>query len=163
MGNNRHEFTFVNTQYLYPIYSLPSFIVTVDRTVSIISEFKEKNDFDAIVFSGYSGSALAFCLSYLLRVPIVCVRKENESSHCSLICEGICPKKYIIVDDFIDQGKTIKRIKKEINNEYLARFTNVLSKTELKNNKPKLLSIFLYSDEYKERLTFKGTPIIHTG
>ena len=85
----------------------------------------QKYPFDAIAFTGVSGAALAFILSYELKIPLICVRRdENDGHHAkvpqmmlpySTILEGaLDAKRYLIVDDFIEQGNTIRRILESI-------------------------------------------------
>ena len=69
-----------------------------------------KVDFDSIVVRGHSGMLIAPIIAHLLNKPIAFVRKKNESTHSSMSIEGIVLDKYIIIDDFIDTGATIKEI-----------------------------------------------------
>jgi hypothetical protein len=61
-----------------------------------------------IVCRGMSGASLAFPISYNTDIPVVYVRKQHESEHCSrlLVGDGWI-EDYIIVDDDIASGKTI--------------------------------------------------------
>ena len=69
---------------------------------------KKKLKFDAIVFRGNSGAAIAFPVSVATGIPVVLVRKEG--SHGSKV-EGSCSvSKYLILDDFISSGETMKKI-----------------------------------------------------
>ncbi len=73
---------------------------------------KKKLKFDAIVFRGNSGAAIAFPVSVATGIPVVLVRKEG--SHGSKI-EGSCNvSKYIILDDFISSGDTMRKILNEM-------------------------------------------------
>jgi hypothetical protein len=68
-----------------------------------------------IAVTGKSGIAMAFAINMLWDVPIVAVRKDNETSHGSKI-EGLGElRKYIVLDDFVCTGATVSRVVKEIN------------------------------------------------
>ena len=71
-------------------------------------------EFDAIACRGTSGLAIAPIICYKLNKQLIIVRKpkEDESSHTSEKVEGL-PKegvKYIVVDDLISSGNTMRAI-----------------------------------------------------
>jgi orotate phosphoribosyltransferase len=70
--------------------------------------------FDAIAFCGSSGCAIAFTLAAKHKIPLIYVRKETERCHSNTKVEcngfGVQVKKYLIVDDFPDTGKTVQYI-----------------------------------------------------
>lgn len=103
--------------YLESAFNVKSFRITINTAIKAIKKFEKKTPFEAIAFSGVSGAAIAFPLSYLLNKPLLCVRKSTEDTHSADLIEG-CDNapRYIIVDDFIASGETIRRIKKEIKN-----------------------------------------------
>jgi adenine/guanine phosphoribosyltransferase-like PRPP-binding protein len=73
---------------------------------------------DAIAFCGSSGCAIAFNLATRHKIPLIYVRKKGEKSHGSKVeCNaGRIPiAKYLIVDDFVDQGSTVDHIINSIN------------------------------------------------
>jgi orotate phosphoribosyltransferase-like protein len=84
------------------------------RSVNRIATLKAKLGFDAIAFSGSSGCAIAFHVAATLGIPLMYVRKANEQSHsyqkvdCNFARGEI--KKYLIVDDFVQSGDTIRHI-----------------------------------------------------
>lgn len=119
--------------------------------------FKDKQ-FDAIVVTGVSGQMFGGPLAYTLKKPIIVVRKKKDNSHSLHSLEGViyC-KRYFIVDDLIDTGKTIKNILGKMKEQrplaeccgvYLYRDddTNFISMPELKER------FGIYSD------SFAGTP-----
>ncbi len=75
-------------------------------------ELHAKYKFDAIAFTGSSGAAVAFPLAMLFKIPLIYVRKDGETSHGSPVeCNARCHiKKYLIVDDFVSSGETVRRI-----------------------------------------------------
>lgn len=66
------------------------------------------------------GAALAYVIGHWLKVPLICVRKPGVSDHYQQVTqrrvEGYLPQdcRYMIVDDFIDTGRTIARIQGEL-------------------------------------------------
>lgn len=102
----------IQSEYLGKVYG-KQFLKLVPLAVKKLRAIKKKYPFDAIAFRGSSGAALAFPLSYFLKLPLIHVRKGE--SHYSGTIEGtISSKRYIIVDDFIDRGTTVKKIISEI-------------------------------------------------
>ena len=89
----------------------------VPQAVKEVRRLRRELGFDSIAFTGSSGAALAFPLSYLLKIPLVHVRKGRSHYGNGEIEGTISTKKYLIVDDFIDRGNTVKRIIKKIENE----------------------------------------------
>lgn len=94
---------------------LETIIDDVVRTIK-----KSKIDFDAIAFRGVSGALVAPAVAAELHKPLLLVRKNSESSHSLYQVEG-CDKykcRYIIIDDFVCSGSTIKAIVNDINDEF---------------------------------------------
>lgn len=94
-----------------------------------IIKLREELKFDAVAFCGSSGAALAFHLAAEYELPIIYVRKEKEECHgyrveCNLRHGHI--KKYLIVDDFVDTGSTIKYIIGRIDEFALERNAHAL-------------------------------------
>jgi orotate phosphoribosyltransferase len=75
-------------------------------------------DFDAIVFSGYSGALVAPAVALRLKKHLIVVRKAGTDSHSSQTVEGYRGEKckYIFLDDFVSLSKTIKRCIKKTRN-----------------------------------------------
>lgn len=75
---------------------------------------KQGYKFDAIAFRGMSGALLAAPLALALDKTMILVRK-GEDSHSMYKIEGdIGAQKYLIVDDFIGTGTTVRTIIEEI-------------------------------------------------
>lgn len=133
----------IKSEYLHKIYSNKQFIKTIDIAYKKIRAFKKKNNFDVIAFTGSSGAALAYPLSYKLKIPLICIRKD-KSSHFKEKIEGQFEfKNYIIVDDFISSGATIKKIMREI--DYHC-FCSIYHNSGI----PKCVGIYLYDDKNKK-------------
>lgn len=126
----------IKSCYLPCVFDPERFHSSVRLTVDILAEFEKHTPFDTIAFTGVSGAALAFPLSYLLGKPLLCVRKANSSTHSSYKVEGnYSAFRYIIVDDFISSGKTMEDIQKNIERELAPPI-------------PELVGIYLYRNEY---------------
>jgi len=111
---------------------------TFQKSVARLVKLREELGFDAIAFRGSSGAALAFVASIAMQIPIIFVRKNDESNHGNPVeSNSRTPiKKYIIVDDFVCSGKTLQAILDGIRK---------ISKQQAMAE-PKCVGAFLYSD-----------------
>lgn len=83
---------------------------------------------DVVVARGLSGIVVATVVGAVHNIPFAIVRKPNEGSHSNEAIEISSPiddawqrpthNNWLIVDDFIASGNTIREINKAINNEY---------------------------------------------
>jgi hypoxanthine phosphoribosyltransferase len=76
--------------------------------------------FDTVVVRGVSGLMFGSMLAYVMRKGVVVIRKKGESTHSSKIVEGAMPdphERWLIVDDFLCTGETIRTIIMEMNYE----------------------------------------------
>ena len=83
----------------------------------VIAEIRrQKLEFDTIVFSGYSGSLIAPAVAMLLDKSMAFVRRETHHNHSGqkLETSGATLESFIIIDDIVERGNTIKRIIKRI-------------------------------------------------
>lgn len=121
----------IQTSYLDKVYRVSKFTKTIDRATKALKAFHKKNPFDAIAFTGTSGAALAYPLSYKLGIPLICIRKSVADNHSGMRLEGcVSAKRYIIVDDCIESGSTVRKIQKFVKKEL---------------EKAQLIGILLYS------------------
>ncbi len=138
------------SSYLHNVYHVNVFAKLINKATKQLKAFRQKHPFDAIAFTGTSGAALAYPLSLRLKVPLICVRNPLIKNHSNHMVEGCySAKRYIIIDDLIDVGNTIKRIVDGINIAY---------KVERAATKPKLIAIWLYGSDTSYR-KWKGTPV----
>lgn len=100
-----------------------------------------KHEFDAIAVSGVSGLTMGSIVSFQLNKPLIVVRKDYEvtdhHSHSTLKVEG--PDRidsFVIFDDCISSGNTVKRIDQAI----FARYAKVLNLVH-----PKLVGVYTYA------------------
>lgn len=79
----------------------------VSQTRHRISQLK----FDAVAFTGLSGSVIAGAVASEMDKYLYCVRKSEENRHSGYQVEGpMTGLRYIVIDDFISTGATIKRV-----------------------------------------------------
>jgi len=78
---------------------------------------KISNTFDSIACCGVSGLMVVPQIAELLNKNIVVVRK-GEKCYSEFRTEGVAPFRYIILDDLICSGSTVKHIKRVIKDEY---------------------------------------------
>jgi adenine/guanine phosphoribosyltransferase-like PRPP-binding protein len=81
----------------------------IEHAVTVLKRYHKK--YDTIVFTGLSGALIAPDLSRKLNKQLIAIRKEKRR-HSYHDVEGYTAcKRYVIVDDFIFTGSTVKRIK----------------------------------------------------
>jgi orotate phosphoribosyltransferase len=78
---------------------------------------KISDTFDSIACCGVSGLMVVPQIAELLQKHIIVVRK-GEKCYSEFRTEGVAPFRYIILDDLICSGDTVKRIKKTLKEEY---------------------------------------------
>lgn len=96
------------------------FIISTSNVISNNLSIKDKI---ALICRGSSGNILAGSIAYELtrqgfkNVVIVPIRKDETNSHSTFISEAAKLKyrKIIVVDDFIEQGNTLKCIISHLN------------------------------------------------
>jgi len=78
---------------------------------------KISESFDSIACCGVSGLMVVPQIAELLNKHIIIVRK-GEKCYSEFRTEGVAPFRYIILDDLICSGSTVKHIKKVLKDEY---------------------------------------------
>lgn len=78
---------------------------------------KISNQFDSIACCGVSGLMVVPQIAELLDKHIVIIRKD-EKRYSEFRTEGVAPFRYVVVDDLICSGSTIKNITSIIHDEY---------------------------------------------
>lgn len=78
---------------------------------------KISDEFDTIACCGISGLLVVPQIAELLNKHILIIRK-NEKCYSEFRMEGVAPFRYVIVDDLICSGSTIKRIKNTIKEDH---------------------------------------------
>lgn len=112
------EGTTVSSSYLHSVYDPEAFQHTVELIVEMMKPHLD--GFDAIAFRGSSGAALAYPLGYLLKKPLIHVRKELGHAYSHV--EGLMGAKRIaIVDDFVASGNTLRTLMEKLVAGYAER------------------------------------------
>ena len=78
---------------------------------------KVADSFDSIACCGVSGLMVVPQIAELLNKHIIVVRK-GEKCYSEFRTEGVAPFRYIILDDLICSGGTVKHIKRVLKEEY---------------------------------------------
>jgi len=78
---------------------------------------KIKDSFDTIACCGISGLMVVPQIAEILDKHILLVRK-NERCYSDFKLEGVAPYRYIIIDDLICSGSTVRHIKSSIKEEH---------------------------------------------
>jgi len=84
----------------------------IDQAVDTCLAVLEKKRFDTIAFRGMSGALIAPIVAHSMKKEIIVVRKETkEEGHSHHKVEGhLAARKYVILDDFIQGGGTVREI-----------------------------------------------------
>ena len=79
---------------------------------------KINENFDSIVCCGISGLMVVPQVAELLNKNIIIIRKKNEDCYSEFSIEGVSPFRYIILDDLICSGNTVRHIQRSISGEF---------------------------------------------
>lgn len=83
----------------------------VQNILKVLKKIDKKNEVGAIVATGTSGLIIAPIIAYITGIPLVTINKEGDGSHSDYLVRGMMNSgDYIIIDDFIDSGRTVDRI-----------------------------------------------------
>jgi adenine/guanine phosphoribosyltransferase-like PRPP-binding protein len=119
----------------------------LSKTVKLCKKALRKVEFDSFVFRGTSGLVVGAPLALTCKKPLGVVHKPG--GHSKKGYKGLRkPGRYVIVDDFIESGATMRKILKD---------------PVLKERGGKCVAILLYwdnSDKYHGDLQFNGIPLI---
>ena len=86
--------------------------VIIDRIVDRLKD--SVDEFDAIAISGYSMSLIGSTVAHLLGKNLILVRKSSDVRYSKLEVEGCPNQRYIIIDDMMETGSTIKNVVNKI-------------------------------------------------
>lgn len=121
----------------------------IDLLVALIEE--SGTDFETVVFRGTSGALIAPCVADRMRKHLTVIRKHQEHAHTSRTTEGWIREttRYIIVDDFISEGETVRTIVEAMSQHqgqlvavYLYGGYNGARYREADTNKPSVVPVF---------------------
>lgn len=88
------------------------------KTVDFCLKQLENIEYDGIVVTGVSGILIGSIVSFLTGKNLIVVRKSKDESHSDFDIESSKAKyrKYVILDDQISSGRTIKKIFEKMEN-----------------------------------------------
>jgi adenine/guanine phosphoribosyltransferase-like PRPP-binding protein len=95
---------------------------TLNRAAKILRKRGFHRTFDAIAITGVSGALFGIPLAYMLNKELIIIRKA-EKRHSGRIEGGGYllgmrnARRYIIVDDLVESGKTLKFIRRSVRKE----------------------------------------------
>lgn len=101
----------IGSEYHERLWDTPHILKAIDHAAEWVSALAERLDKPvSVVATGLSGVTVAYALYLTRGVPVTFVRKPDESTH-GLPLEGwqIAPY-YVILDDFVATGYTVRRI-----------------------------------------------------
>lgn len=107
---------YMHSSYADAIFSGPEVLNRVAARIMHLLRLKELKP-DSIAVTGTSGVIMGAVVSALTGIPLIVVRKGTEKSHSSYRVEGFAKPfgTYIILDDLIATGDTMKYIQNSIN------------------------------------------------
>ena len=89
---------------------------TARRLAETLPVLLSQYDAQAVAVTGKSGMSVAFATMMLTDIPLIVVRKRGENSHGEMIegVVGIRVRRYIILDDFVSSGATVRTVVRDI-------------------------------------------------
>ena len=72
---------------------------------------------DVLAFRGNSGAGVCYALAYKYGWNICCMRKPAEKSHGQMVEASIHFDSYLIVDDFMSSGSTVRGMIEDMHDE----------------------------------------------
>jgi len=114
--------------HLWPILDIKQRKEVVSDCLKCLAAHKD--NFDAIAVSGYSMSLIGSIIAHKMNKGLIIVRKDEDERASNFEVEGTVCDRYIIIDDLICSGETLRRI------------TNKIS--ELHHSPAKLYGVYLY-------------------
>lgn len=103
------------TDYLHAAMEVQGHVSAVCDTEDALKKLG-LDKFDAIAFRGVSGALVAPVVGYLLKKPLIAVRKTTEGCHSNLRTETAIngPIRYVVVDDLVCTGDTLRAIDDDV-------------------------------------------------
>lgn len=106
-----------NLAYLRSVFAPDALDRTARRAVKTLRPFAGR--FDAIAFTGHSGTIVAPLVAVRLHKPMVLVRKPGSEGHMMAYesrVQGASAQglRYLILDDVVSTGATVRRVIQEL-------------------------------------------------
>lgn len=111
-ATHSHRSPIIRSDYLDPCLDPNDRRKLISCTVQTL--LPHRLEFDTIAFRGMSGALIAPEIAQYLQKPLLLVRKGENKHSCFEVEGNIHTERYLIVDDFISSGNTIKEIRLKI-------------------------------------------------
>lgn len=123
---------------------------TVKTTVTAIRRLKKVLGFEQIVCTGISGQSIAWPVGYVTDIPVAVVRRKDEKNHHGYSVENFDrSRKFIILDDFVSSGDTVKHVLKSL--------------AEDRRDDPRCVGVYCYSGSGSGHVTFNSRRVFVYG
>jgi orotate phosphoribosyltransferase len=131
----------IRSDYLKHLVDVARLPETVTKLVKLIKD--SEVEFDAIAFRGMSGALIAPIIAMKLKKNMLMVRKD-DGNHFGSNLEGVeSSERYIIIDDLICSGNTLRIIREEVTKRIAtAQCVGVFLSRESWSNKHKFADDF---------------------
>lgn len=99
-----------HTHQIFDPNEMPNLVKRLVRTANSVRKF---TDFNCLAGSGHSSVPLLGALGLKLNLPFIAVRKSQDTDNDIGLVNGFFPNegtRYLIIDDLISSGTTVKRI-----------------------------------------------------
>ena len=112
----------LHSEYIAAAVCPTSHPIVIRNAVKALRKPCFRKLFDGIAFRGMSGALVAPEIAVKLKVGMLAVRKAAEHSHSELKVEGdySCTR-YVVVDDMVATGDTIRAIMEDIEKAFPSR------------------------------------------
>ncbi len=134
----------VITDYHHLVFHNKLWAEAINR---VIRKLEDISPSTGLVCSGISGMMVAIPVVERTGRELAIVRKATEEHHSCFTVEGHDVREYVIIDDFIESGQTVKRM---------------ISLMDLERKGAKCIGIMLYRDSMAPKIKYKRRiiPII---
>lgn len=128
---------------------------------TIVRQLKKINiKFDSIAVQGYSCTVISSAVAALMNKEIIVVRKKGEKRHSGAEVEGVVQgKKYIIIDDFVSTGATVRRIIDMVGADG-GEFVGLFTYQSIYNTVPEGLEDYVKKEQLLTRRAYVLKPYI---
>ena len=99
-----------HTSRVVDVEKLP---LLLKKALPVLRKLRRRLKFNTLAVSGHSGIVLATLLAAKLKMPLLAVRKDGDNEcadSCRVNGTRLKDCRYLIVDDLISSGRTVKRI-----------------------------------------------------
>lgn len=84
--------------------------IIIDRIMNIVNP--RVDEFDAIAVSGYSSSIISTIIADKLNKNVLLIRKSSDIRHSNFKVEGFKNQRVLFIDDCVDSGDTLNRVRR---------------------------------------------------